>query len=527
MSKHTKYLATGSEWDVSLIEKAWPIIDRMGKKYKWEGYNPQFEIITYDQMLEAYSTVGMPCCYDHWSYGRQYEHDKDQYKKGLKGLAYEMIINTDPAITYLMENNSACMQLLVMAHAAVGHNHFFKHNYLFKDWTDAKHILDYLTYAKRFIRKCEEKYGETVVENILDAAHSIKMFGIDKYQRRSTTIQKEKDKLLKRLEHQEKYFDLLFDDINTYNKTAQKTIKKLDLLDDNIMPDQDKQDENLLYFIATKAEHLRPWMREILKIVSNIAQYFYPQYQDKVMNEGFASFVHYTLMYDLYEAGLISDGYMLEFFDSHSGVTFQPSYKSKYYSGVNPYALGFNIFKDIERICKNPDSEDKKLFPDIAGSDWNETVNYVVQNYKDETFVLQFLSPKVIKKMGLFAYHADEINYNRFFGYYQRTTTITATEADEDYKHVKQALSRQYSLSEMIPTLEAHVEKTQISRRLILTHKMRHSADTLEDINLRQTLDLLSLLWGDTVGFRQTHNGTRTRDLLVSGKPDDIYTRRF
>ena len=73
------------------------------------------------------------------------------------------------------------MQTLVIAHAAFGHNHFFKNNYLFKQWTDADGILDYLEFAKRYVAHCEERHGRQAVEQTLDAAHALMSHGIDRY----------------------------------------------------------------------------------------------------------------------------------------------------------------------------------------------------------------------------------------------------------------------------------------------------------------------------------------------------------
>jgi spore cortex formation protein SpoVR/YcgB (stage V sporulation) len=82
-----------------------------------------------------------------------------------------------------MEENTACTQVLVIAHAAYGHNHVFKNNYMFKQWTDADAMLDYLIFAKNYINHCEETYGEEAVEQVLDSAHSLMMNGIDRYKR--------------------------------------------------------------------------------------------------------------------------------------------------------------------------------------------------------------------------------------------------------------------------------------------------------------------------------------------------------
>src|SRR5438105_13527321 len=84
-----------------------------------------------------------------------------------------------------MEENSMTMQTLVMAHAAIGHNHFFKNNYLFRQWTDAGGILDYLSFARDYVAKCEEKYGMEAVERVLDAAQALKEHGVNLYAHRS------------------------------------------------------------------------------------------------------------------------------------------------------------------------------------------------------------------------------------------------------------------------------------------------------------------------------------------------------
>ena len=124
----------------------------------------QIEVISAEQMLDAYSSVGMPLMYSHWSYGKRFVRDEALYRKGYQALAYEIVINSNPCISYYMEENTMAMQTLVLAHAAFGHNHFFKNNYLFQQWTDSDGILDYLEFAKRYVASCEERHGLEAVE---------------------------------------------------------------------------------------------------------------------------------------------------------------------------------------------------------------------------------------------------------------------------------------------------------------------------------------------------------------------------
>ena len=99
-------------------------------------------------MLDAYASVGMPINYHHWSYGKHYLNSEQSYRRGHMGLAYEIVINSNPCISYLMEENTMTMQALVIAHACYGHNSFFKGNYLFQTWTDADSIIEYFVFAR-------------------------------------------------------------------------------------------------------------------------------------------------------------------------------------------------------------------------------------------------------------------------------------------------------------------------------------------------------------------------------------------
>src|SRR3970282_1977640 len=79
-------------------------------------------------------------------------------------------------------------------------------------------------------------------------------------------------------------------------------------------------EEDLLYFIEKNSPTLETWQREILRIVRNVAQYFYPQKQTKVMNEGCATFVHHYILNALYDQGLLPEGVLLEVLHHHSNV---------------------------------------------------------------------------------------------------------------------------------------------------------------------------------------------------------------
>ena len=144
-------LPAPSDWSFDLIEEYHRVIRETAARFGLDTYPNQLEVITAEQMMDAYASVGMPVNYRHWSYGKEFIATEKNYKRGTMGLAYEIVINADPCISYLMEENTMAMQALVIAHAAYGHNSFFKGNYLFRMWTDASSIIDYLVYAKHYV----------------------------------------------------------------------------------------------------------------------------------------------------------------------------------------------------------------------------------------------------------------------------------------------------------------------------------------------------------------------------------------
>ena len=179
-------------FDAALAEHA--------RRMHLDTYPIQYEVITAAQMIDLCSTVGMPVHYAHWSFGKQLLGQEHTYKKGMSGLAYEIVINTSPSLVYLMETNTLPLQVLVMAHAAYGHNAFFKSNYLFRQFTQADAILDYLTFARNFILDCEERYGWREVERILDCCHALAPYGVDRYKKPTRlSVSRERERLAERM----------------------------------------------------------------------------------------------------------------------------------------------------------------------------------------------------------------------------------------------------------------------------------------------------------------------------------------
>ena len=218
MTATAERLFEGADWDFATVAAypSMPARRSRGRELGLDIYPNQIEVITAEQMLDAYSSVGMPLFYKHWSFGKHFAHHEAFYRKGLMGLAYEIVINSSPCISYLMEENTATMQTLVIAHAAFGHNHFFKNNYLFKQWTDADGILDYLDFAKSYVAQCEERHGRLAVEQTLDAAHALMSHGIDRYPgKKKLDLRDEEKRAGERRLHEESAFNDLWRTVPT------------------------------------------------------------------------------------------------------------------------------------------------------------------------------------------------------------------------------------------------------------------------------------------------------------------------
>jgi stage V sporulation protein R len=479
MNKKATYkkLFCANNWNYETLMAADEITGKIGAEdYKLKIYPNQIEIVTSEQMLDAYSLIGLPTSYPHWKFGKDFAINQGNYSKGRMGLSYEMVINSNPCISYNMENNTTCMMVLVIAHACQGHNAFFANNYFFREWTSAESIVDYMVFARNYILKCEEEYGHEEVESVLDACHALMNHGIDKYKKPQKLSAIEEIDRLKRLsEIRRENFNELWKTLPRDEAVAENEFGKF----------PEEPEENILYFLEKNAPTLAGWKREIIRIIRKISQYFYPQGLTKVMNEGFATFMHYHIINKMFDKGYLDDGFMLEFMHSHSSVLFQPGYNSPYFSGINPYTLGFNIFMDIKRICQKPTSEDKNWFPELVGKDWLEQVHYAMENFRDDGFLLQYLSPKVIRDMKLFTISDFEK---------EKEYIISSIHNERGYQKIREMLSEQYSRTHHVPDLQIENIDVNRSNRMTLTHNI-FNGRRLEVEEAQKTVDHLHYLW--------------------------------
>lgn len=475
-------LFEGKDWTFATLQGIHDAVENIAKKeLGLDTWPNQIEVITAEQMLDAYSSTGMPLFYRHWSFGKRFAQYESVYRMGLQNLAYEIVINSNPCISYVMEENTATMQALVIAHAAFGHNHFFKNNYQFRQWTDADGILDYLAYAKNYIASCEERYGEAEVERLLDAAHTLSPQGVDRYPRKrpASLLEEERRDRERKAENERLYNDLW----RTVPRAADGRQKIIDHQRALLRLPQ----ENLLYFFEKTAPRLQPWQREILRIVRLVAQYFYPQQQTKIMNEGCATWCHYRIMSLLHETGRIDDGSFLEFLQSHTNVIAQPTAHDPNYRGVNPYALGFDMMSDIARIVREPTEEDRQWFPAIAGvGDEMAVLRDIWANYRDDSFIAQFLSPRLMRKWRLF-HIVDETDEPKL--------RVEVIHNERGYRALRSQLSRESEVGRQGPDIQVVDVDLAGSRTLVLQHRVM-AGKMLDLVDASLVMRHIATLWG-------------------------------
>lgn len=383
------------------IEK---LVDEIGL----DCYMQEFEIISFEDMLCYEAYVGMPSHYSHWSYGKTYDRLKTAYKYNLSGLPYEMVINADPCIAYLMKDNSLLLQILTIAHV-YGHNDFFKNNRLFTTHTNAKLTVEkFKVHADRIRNYIQDpSIGYEAVERILDAAHSIR-YQCHSFRNRPFESQEEV-----------RY---------PY--------------------------DNLLEYLSAFGD-LEDWQRDVIQIVMEESRYFLPQIETKIMNEGWATFWHYTILNRL---GL-DQGMSLEFYKVHNSVICQVP------GQLNPYYLGFKIWKYLYERFEG----DFKKLAEIRSLE------------RDASFIRKYLTYELAEESHLCEFQEEDRYY-----------IVSEVANEQGWKQIRNTLANSVGVGS-IPVVQVkdmlHQEHTLV---------LEHISDGKE-LNLAyatETLKYIQTLWG-------------------------------
>lgn len=439
-------------WNQRIIE----LVHRHGL----DIYPQEFEICDQEEMLSYMVYSGMPAHYPHWSYGKNFEKLKTLYHYGVTGLPYEMVINSNPAIAYLMRDNTLTLQILTIAHV-YGHNDFFKHNFTFKTIRAEFTIETFKAHANRVRSYVEDpSIGLEKVERILDAAHALSF-----QCQRNLSIRKETEEEQKR-----KVFDQSTPPPDPFQSIhRRREYQPPDLHKTPLYPDED-----ILIFIRDHNRQLADWEKDLLTIVHQQAQYFIPQLETKIMNEGWASFWHKRILGDLE----LPQGIRIESMIRHNQVL------SPIPGGINPYHIGMKIWEDIERRWNEPSLEEEEQFGRRNKSGL-EKLFEVREVERDSSFLRRYLTEELIRDLNLYEHRTRGSE-----------KVITRVADKENWRDIKETLIRNVGMG-TTPAIKVEDADYGNNRTLYLKHY--HDGRDLQLEYAEKTLQYLHQLWGREV----------------------------
>ncbi|HLA09265.1 MAG TPA: SpoVR family protein [Pyrinomonadaceae bacterium] len=456
--------------EIKELEKAVEQIWEIARGFGLDPFPTNFEIVPASVMYEI-GSYALPGRYSHWTFGKAYHRMKTMYDFGLSRI-YEVVINTNPAYGFLLETNSPVQNKMVIAHV-LGHVDFFKNNVYFSK-TNRRMVESVSTHTRR-IMEYEFKYGRKTVEKFLDAVLSIEEH-IDPnfFIRRDITPEEEK----RRSETRRR--EGRYDDIWNLDRQANSERNA------QLQPDSSRErprerlpEKDLLLYIMKNSPTLEPWQRDLIAMVHDEMEYFVPQMQTKIMNEGWASYWHARIMRELD----LGDQEHLEFAELHSGVV------SPQKGQLNPYYLGYKIYESIEELWNNPSDEDR-LKLGRAGGAGREKIFEVREIENDVSFLRNNLTEELCEELDLFVYELIE----------EEDWTIT----DKRWEKVRdQLVSNMTNFG--FPYLQ--VEDGDYSRNRELYLKHCYEGTELDLRYGRKALEHVHTLWGRTVHLETVIDG--------------------
>lgn len=508
MNKFANPLYTDEEWTPALLSQFLEICEEIGtKECGLDLYPNEVKIATPRQMEDTMVTGALPLMPNHWHYGLQ------SYRaQGSSAAFLEVIQNTNPCHVYCTENNTATEMLTVLAHAAIGHNAFFKSNFVFQSYTNPNGIVDYLLYARHFLKRCEEKYGEDRVADVMAACMALAPYSVDlAHKPKPRSYEDELARLRRRVEAFEAQFNPVFQSRTRSQSGADDAI---------IMRIPERPDENILKVLEKNGPKMRvieEWQSEIVRIFRKINEFFYPISRTIVVNEGVACTMQWKIFQRLspLELGAVTNRAMNNFFDTHGSVIAQHGHRWRdkfdgkiYLPRINHYSLGFQIFQDIERMCKDPTPEDRAWFPSLPGRDFWEVFREIIAEHDNETFINTFLSPKVIRDYAFFVWKNDPEK-----DYFE----VTDIHNEEGYVAIREKLARMFTPRENTPDLSVAEINVASGGTMLLRHVQNSIGVKLDGTSVYEVLTMVhKQLWPRPIVLESVNNEGKTTDIWTA-----------
>lgn len=459
----------------------------LGDELELQTRDVEFDIIPPQKMLEilAYRS---PTNISNWKYGRDYEKQKTIYENApVAGLPYELVINSQPARAYLMNNNTFPVQVLVVAHV-YGHTSFFEMNRWFQNSRKDMPLL--MKEANERFNKYEQRFGIDEVEEIVDAGHAIQ-FHCDPFDK-----EHEDEKRLRIFEQLKKEVSSGssdFGDLTGGNKRDKLVKEEIERWNQKLWKrllrkSPVEETEDIMQYIIDKSDNLDDWQRDILEVLKQEGIYYWPNIKTKFMNEGFATLVHEKIMNQLFEKGLLSTSEHADFAYSNSLV------KADNPLQLNPYLLGSKMWEDIEdRWNKGrygTDWEECQLISERENWDtkemngWNK-VKEVMSLYTDWMFMQSYLTNDIVRDQKLYLVKAV-----------QTPQTVDIVRRDDPVEITRKVVVNSFAHSGLPKIV---VRNGNIFRNRVLELEHKFAGLQLQSKYTQETLKHIKLLWGHDV----------------------------
>ena len=470
--------------------------------YGLDPFEVVFEMVDYDQINALAALGGFPVRYPHWRFGMDYDQYAKGYEWGLQKI-YEMVINTNPSYAYLMKANNLVDQKMVMAHV-YGHVDFFKNNYWFSK-TNRKMLDTMANHAVR-IRDYMDRYGQDTVETFIDHCLALENL-IDPFlpfsQPKTTGArmserqpEEEQPKEPGRLKTERGYMDKYINPPEFLDEQRKK------LSDSQVRERRNppSPQKDVMLFLLENAQ-LETWKQDVLRMIRDEAYYFAPQMQTKIMNEGWASYWHSTIL----TQKALKDNELIDFCDHHSGtMAMQPG-------RINPYKIGIELFRDIEdRWNRGAFGKEYDECDDmVLKAKWDKKLGLGRQKIfevrrvcNDVTFIDEYMTDEFCERLKLYTYA-----FNRRTNQYEI--------ADRDFKKVKDKLL--FQLTNFGQPFIYVTDGNYLNKgELLLMHK--HQGLDLDVKWARETLRSVSEIWGRPVNVETEVDGQKKLFTYTNGE---------
>ena len=467
-------------------------IEKYAIDYGLDFFPQVFEVCDYDTINILAAQGGFPTRYPHWKFGMDYDQLSKGYAYGLQKI-YEMVINTNPCYAYLLQANNWVDQKIVMAHV-YAHNDFFKNNAWFGNTN--RNMMDVMANHGTKIRRYMDRYGADAVETFIDKVLSLENL-LDINELYETSALKRSRKELVDQERVESEDDgYLIDDrsaalksfMRTKTRTSKKDEKKEEVAENISAERTHASTKDVLGYLIQHAP-IEEWQADIIGILREEAYYFLPQRMTKIMNEGWASYWHSTIM----TQRALDASEIVDFADKHAGVM----HMSK--QNINPYKVGIELMRDIEyRWNRGMFGKDYNECPSMKDKiEWDtklgkgrEKIFEVRKSHNDISFIDEFLTPDFCERQQMFTY-----KYNPRSGRFEIDS--------KDFNAIKQKLLSQLTNFGQ-PIIEIEDGNFMNRKELLLNH-VHYGVDL--DVNFaNETLRNLFAIWKRPVNLKTKYD---------------------